>query len=290
MTNEPTVTYENVTNEPTVVRENATNEPTSGPLSVVRCPLPANSCTAYAVDESETTNEPTGVRQNVTNEPTAVRENAPNEPTAAHENAPNEPTVVRENARTNPPWFGSECDERTHRGWAKRGTRTNPGWCLTKTRNPNEPTAAHEIATNEPKLAAALKRVGSSEIFREGEPLCEPSADAGSDGASPSPAQCRGSDRAEYGAGCQSVDSSAWTDDRDEKNSEGGFSVKESESILKACERIRLAREEQLRKLNEEARRDAEAAAAIRRFRLGEQKNKNGKPRKSNRRANNLHL
>jgi hypothetical protein len=30
-------------------------------------------------------------------------------------------------------------------------------------------------------------RAGSSETFREGEPLCEPSADTGSDGASPSP-------------------------------------------------------------------------------------------------------
>ena len=35
-------------------------------------------------------------------------------------------------------------------------------------------------------------RAGSSETFREGEPPCEPSADAGSHGASPSPRRRRG--------------------------------------------------------------------------------------------------
>ena len=78
--------------------------------------------------------------------------------------------------------------------------------------------------------------------------------------------------------GGQSVELSAGTDDRDEKNFEEGFSVQESESIQKACEKIRLARTENLRKLNEEAQWEAEAAMAIRRSRFREQKNKNGRP------------
>ena len=78
----------------------------------------------------------------------------------------------------------------------------------------------------------------------------------------------------------QSVEPSAGMDDRDEKHFEEGFSVAASESIQKGCEKVRLARTERLRELNEEARREAEAAMALRRALLREQKNKkrNAKP------------
>ena len=192
--NEPIAARENAPNEPTAPRENAPNEPTSGLLSVVSCPLPVTSYTAYVVDELESTNEPTAVHENATNEPTVLRQNAPDEPTVVRHDATNEPTVAHENA-------------------------------------PNEPTAVWRNAANEPT-----------------------------------------------NVGGQSVDLSAGTGDRNERYFEEGFSVQEGEAILKACERIRLAREEEVRKLNEEARTEAEAAMVIRGFRLAEQKNKNGKP------------
>jgi hypothetical protein len=44
----------------------------------------------------------------------------------------------------------------------------------------------------------AILRAGAFETFREGEPPCEPSADGGSHGASPSPRRSRGSNRAKY--------------------------------------------------------------------------------------------
>jgi hypothetical protein len=78
--------------------------------------------------------------------------------------------------------------------------------------------------------------------------------------------------------GGQSVELSAGADDRGEKAIEEGFSVEQSESIRRGCEKVRLARKESLRKLNEEARKEAEQAMAIRRSRLREQRNPNGKP------------
>ena len=81
-----------------------------------------------------------------------------------------------------------------------------------------------------------------------------------------------------------SVELSAGIDDTDEKNSDKGSSVQASESIQKGREKVRPARAERLRKLNEEARREAEASMAIRRAHLREQKNKNGKPRAQPRR------
>ncbi len=83
---------------------------TKGPLSVVHCPSPVAGSTTEALDEPESTNEPTRERRR--NED-GGRKEAPNELNAAHENATNEPTVVIENVT-------------------------------------NEPTAAHGNATNEP--------------------------------------------------------------------------------------------------------------------------------------------
>jgi hypothetical protein len=78
--------------------------------------------------------------------------------------------------------------------------------------------------------------------------------------------------------GGQNVEMSAGADDRGEEAIEEGFSVEQSESIRRRCEKVRLARVESLRKLNEEARKEAEQAMAIRRSRLREQRNQNGKP------------
>jgi hypothetical protein len=74
-----------------------------------------------------------------------------------------------------------------------------------------------------------------------------------------------------------SVELRAGANDGDEKNFEEGFTVEESEAIRRGCEKVRLARVESLRKLNEEARREAEAAMAIRRSRLREQRKQKGK-------------
>jgi hypothetical protein len=71
---------------------------------------------------------------------------------------------------------------------------------------------------------------------------------------------------------------STGADDRGERNFEEGFSVEQSESIRRGCEKVRLARAEALRKLNEEARKEAKQAMAIRRSRLRDRTNQNGKP------------
>jgi hypothetical protein len=78
--------------------------------------------------------------------------------------------------------------------------------------------------------------------------------------------------------GGQAVELSAGADDKGEKAIEEGFSVEQSESIQRGCEKIRLARAESLRKSNEDARKEAEQAMAIRRSRLREQRNQNAKP------------
>jgi hypothetical protein len=125
---------------------------------------------------------------------------------------------------------------------------------------------------------------GVSGTFGEGEPPCEPSADAGSDraphryqpsanagsdGASPFPRPHCQPHGAEYGVAGQGMKPSARRDDAGETDFEEGFSVMASESIRQGCEKVRLARAERLRKLNEEARREAEQAMAARRLRHG---------------------
>ena len=261
------------TNEPTVVRQDATNEPTSGPLSVVRCPLPVGNCGAVATDEANApnkptvacenvTNEPTAARENVTNEPTVARENVTNEPTAAREDAPNEPTVARENVTNEPTVAGENATNEPTGGPLSVVRCPLPvAGCdveaVGAVQAPNEPTDAVETLTNEPTVVR-------ENVTNEPTAACQIAPNELTLAAD------RGHD--------PSVELSAGTDHRNEGNFEEGFSVQEAESILKACERIRLAREEQVRELNEEARREAEAAMVIRRFRFGEQKNKNGKP------------
>ena len=72
----------------------------------------------------------------------------------------------------------------------------------------------------------------------------------------------------------QSAELSAGRNDRDEKNFEEGFTKADYERIQKGCERIRLARTERLRELNDQARREAEAAMTLRRALIRDQKNK----------------
>jgi hypothetical protein len=59
---------------------------------------------------------------------------------------------------------------------------------------------------------------------------------------------------------------------------EEGFNVKQSESIRRGCAKVRLARAEALPKLSDEARKEAKQAMAIRRSRLRDRRNQNGKP------------
>ena len=130
------------TNEPTVLAEDATNEPNIGPLSVVSSPLPVCGCTVE-VDEASARNEANAGLENGTNEPTSAHENATNEPTAAHENAPNEATATPENATNEPN--------------------------VAQINTTNKPICAYENATSEPKLAADGSPRGEVELDNSGE-------------------------------------------------------------------------------------------------------------------------
>ncbi len=224
---EPTVALENVTNEPNDAWENVTNEPT-------------------AVQEN-VTNEPTAGSEYVTNEPNVVQENATNEPTVALENVTNEPTVSRINV-TNEPTDASENDTNERLGGQLSMVRCPlpVDSCRVETIGErgvtNGPTEDRESVTNEP---------------------IEVGANATNE---PKP----GGDR-ESG---DSAEPSANTDDRDGKGPEGGFDrEKLNDWIQEGREKIKLARAESLRKLNEEARMEAELAMAARRLRHGGSKN-----------------
>jgi hypothetical protein len=110
----------------------------------------------------------------------------------------------------------------------------------------NEPTAAHDITTSEPTDAAQNE---TNELKLAAESV-----------------------------GSQSVELSVGADDKGEEAIAEGFSVEQSEAIQRGCEKIRLARVESLRKLNEEARKEAEQGMALRRSRLSERRKQNGKP------------
>ena len=76
-----------------VLRNEANAAVVSGPLSVVGCPLQDDVCNfEEAVDEPNTTNEPTAVRELAMNEPTAVQVLTMNPLSEDRENAANEPT------------------------------------------------------------------------------------------------------------------------------------------------------------------------------------------------------
>ncbi len=216
-TNEPTVALENATNEPTDACENSTNEPT-------------------AVQEIAT-NEPTAVQEIATNEPTVALENVTNEPTVALENVTNEPTADQENA-TNEPLGGPlsvvRCllpvDSCTVESIDERGAT-------------NEPTEVQENASSEPTLATD-------------------------------------------GDGAQSVELGDSTDDRNEKRRDGRSDrEKMSDWIQDGLEMRKLARDESLRKLNEQARKQVERAMAARRLRDGESKNANPREQPEDREA-----
>ncbi len=216
-TNEPTVALENATNEPTDACENSTNEPT-------------------AVQEIAT-NEPTAVQEIATNEPTVALENVTNEPTVALENVTNEPTADQENA-TNEllggPLSVVRCllpvDSCTVESIDERGAT-------------NEPTEVQENASSEPTLATD-------------------------------------------GDGAQSVELGDSTDDRNEKRRDGRSDrEKMSDWIREGRKKIKLARAESLRKLNEQARKQVERAMAARRLRDGESKNANPREQPEDREA-----
>ncbi len=64
-----------------ILRNEANDEFVSGPLSVVRCPLPVDVRTVEAVDEPNATNEPTAVQELASKQATEDPENAANEAT-----------------------------------------------------------------------------------------------------------------------------------------------------------------------------------------------------------------
>jgi hypothetical protein len=132
----------------------------------------------------------------------------------------------------------------------------------------NEPTGSHENATNESTVAhenTTNEPTGSSKN------VTNEATDA-PENATNEPSLALES------VVDQSVEPNAGRDDRGEEGLEEGFSVKASESIRAGNARIRRTREEYVRKLNEEARKEAEQAMAIRRSRLREQRNNQGKP------------
>ena len=139
--------------------------------SVVRPQLPVARVTRSS--SQRRTNEPTAARENVTNEPTVAHENVTNEPTEACENVTNEPTVGPLSLVRCPLPVAS-CD-------VKADDLNEP--TVVRENVANEATNGCGNTTNEPTLSDALRCAGSS---WEGEPPCEPSADAGSGGASPS--------------------------------------------------------------------------------------------------------
>jgi hypothetical protein len=141
----------------------------------------------------------------------------------------------------------------------------------------NEPTTARENETNEPN-------VGPLSVVRGPLPMVGCAVEeVGERNVTNEPTGARENETNEpkfvaESVGGQAVELSAGADDEGEKAIEEGFSVEQSESIRLGCEKIGLARAESLRKLNEEARKEAEQAMAIRRSRLREQRNKNAKP------------
>jgi hypothetical protein len=174
--------------------------------------------------------------------------------------------------------------------------------------SPIEPTGARENETNEPNVGPSSvvrgplpvvecafeeigehnktnePNVGPLSVVRGPLPVVECAfEEIGEHNKTNEPTEARENETNEpkfvaESAGDQGVELSAGADDRGEEAIEEGFSVEQSESIRRGSEKVRLARVESLRKLNEEARKEAEQAMAIRRSRLREQRNKNAKP------------
>jgi hypothetical protein len=192
---------------------------------------------------------PDGGSPNETNEPTAAHDITTSEPTDAAQNETNEPTIGPLSVvRCQLPMVGCAVEEIV----AQNETNEPTTGSLSVVRGPlSVGTCVVEAidkadATNEPTKA------------RENE-TNEPKLAAES-------------------VGSQSVELSVGADDKGEEAIAEGFSVEQSEAIQRGCEKIRLARVESLRKLNEEARKEAEQAMALRRSRLSERRKQNGKP------------
>ena len=140
----------------------------------------------------------------------------------------------------------------------------------------NEANISRENETNEPNVGplSVVRRplpMDGSAVEAIGEPSATNEPNVARENVTNEPKLA-----ADGGVG-QSVELRAGTNDGDEMNFEEGFTVEESEAIRRGCEKVRLARVESLRKLNEEARREAEAAMAIRCSRLREQRKQKGK-------------
>ncbi len=246
-------------------RRSVVNGPLSvvgSPLSVVSGPLSVAGCTAEAMPEAIATNEPTVALENVTNEPNDAWENVTNEPTAVQEIATNEPNDASENVTNEPTKEGQRNEE---------GGRTNA---------PNEPNGDRENATNEP--TAASENVTSEPL---GGPLSVVRCPLPVDSCRVESIDERGVTNelteahenatnepklATDGMAGQSVELSDSTDDRNDKGREGRSDrEKMNDWIQDGLEKRKLAQAESLRKLNEQARKQAELAMAARRLRHG---------------------
>ncbi len=242
----------------------------SSPLSVVSGQLSVAGCEAEAITEAMATNEPTVALENVTNEPTDACENSTNEPTAVQEIATNEPTAVQEIA-TNEPTVALE------------NVTNEPTVALENVTN--EPTADQENATNEPlggplSVVRCLLPVDSCRVESIDERGVTNEPTEVQENASSEPTL------ATDGDGAQSVELGDSTDDRNEKRRDGRSDrEKMSDWIQDGLEMRKLARDESLRKLNEQARKQVERAMAARRLRDGGSENANPREQPEDREA-----
>ena len=213
-----------------------------GQLSVVSFPLSVVACEAEALSEAISPNEATAACENAGNEATTSGENAPNEPNAARENVTNEPNIGPLSVVSSPlPVCGCtvEVDEMSARNEANAGLEDGTNEPTTARENvTNEATVARENVTNEPTAAHenATNELNVAQIIATNEPT------AAHENATNEPKLVAD----ESPRGEVELDNSG-------------------ESYLQGVARRKAAREERTRKLNEEARRDAADAMALRR-------------------------
>ncbi len=174
------------------------------------------------------------------NEPTAAREVATIEPTAACENVPNEPTAAHENA-TNEPTATPE--NATNEPTTNHEIATNEAAATHKIAT-NEPTAAHEIVTNEP---TAAQEIATNEPTATREIVTNEATDA-----------------------CEPMTNEILRPEIE--------LVQPGETYEQGVARRKARRMETLRKLNEEARRAAEAAMALHRAHRRDRRKNSAKP------------
>jgi hypothetical protein len=216
----------------------------SGPLSVVSGPQASvvSGPLSAVGDMALSRDEPIAP-----NDPTDTLVNVTNEPTAASENVTNEANNSPLSVVSGPLLFVADVAlSRDEPNVTDDPTETCENVTneatVAQISTPNEPTEACENVTNEPKLGDESER----------------------------------SQRTDHGQ--LTTEHGQLTTDSEQRTTDN---PEEVESFEQGVARRKAAREEVTRKLNEEARKEAEAAIAMRRARVREQKQKqkNAKPR-----------